>query len=373
MNRLYFVIIIVLLNSIIPAQGFIKITQNDLRLEEQFNSILSEANEDVFIGYSITSNLEKIVSIGTFYIDDENNGFRLSEIIINPSKYNLHYSNRSNNSRIRLHENRFRIIINENREKIKHNDETAIIFHYTKNTSNNYSYNDIMICNLSLNVDFAPNKLYWLGNVKNDKSLKFLFDLYESSSNDEGKEEIIHAIGMHKIHLKVTPFLVSLANDISKPELRETSLYWLAFQDNLDALNTLKNIIYNDDSKRIREEAIMSIAQMNIDEAFNELINIAKRCEETSLRKEAIMWLGEKAVKKASEELKGFIENDPEIEIKKHALYALSEQSNDHLPYIIELAKIHQSLTIRKNAIYILGECDDKRAIDILVNLAFGN
>lgn len=105
-------------------------------------------------------------------------------------------------------------------------------------------------------------------------------------------------------------------------------------------------------------------------EATDELIKIAKYNKDDELRKQAVWGLGNKAVSKAEEALKNIIEDDPDIEIKKQAVYALANNSNDIIPYLINLAKTHPSVSIRKCAIWSLGNSNDARAIDALIFLA---
>ncbi|MBU1116489.1 MAG: HEAT repeat domain-containing protein [Bacteroidetes bacterium] len=372
MKSLYCFIIIVFISSSIFPQGFSRTLPSNFDLDKQFNSILSKSNEDIFIGYSITTNTDELVSIGSLFIDDNNYGFSLRQIIDNPEKYNLNFTKNGGKNRAHLKDRVFRIIIGGRKTDIKPDPETAIIFHYSKGEHNSYNFDDIIVCNLALNIELAPNKMYWLGNIGNNNSLNYLVAAYKKASTNI-KNNIIPAIGMHNKQLQTTQFLIDVANDKQNPKTRKKSLYWLGYQNNLVSLKALKKILHSNESQKLKREAIMGIAQMNIAEGLNELINVAKRFKEFDLRKEAIMWLGEKAIKKATDELKGFIENDPEIEIKKQALYSLAEQSEDNIAYIIDLAKNHQSLTIRKNAIYILGESNDKRAVDVLVELASGN
>ena len=373
MNRIHLLVLMLIINTAIIAQGFVEVSANNLSIDKKFNSVLNSANDDIFIGYSITTNTENMVTIGSYFIDDKEHGFCLRDMINNPNKYNREFAENPKENNINQNRHIFRIIMNSSKNDFEPDSETAIIFHLSKDENNVDEFNDITICNLALNVDFGSDRLYWLGNIDNSKSANYLIKLFESTSDNERKEELISAIGMHKNQQQVLSLLIDIATDKSNNELREESFYWLAYQDNIEAFNTLKKILYSNESMDMREEALMGIAQMNIDESLNEIINIAKHSKDRQLREEAIMWLGEKAVKKASEELRGFIENDPEIDIIKNALYALSEHSGDNIPYFINLAKNHNSLTIRKNAIYILSESEDKRATDVLINLASGN
>jgi hypothetical protein len=150
MKKIYSLILLVIINSTIIGQGFLEVSSENLSIDNVFNSIFTETNEDIFIGYSITTNMENMFSIGSYYIDDEDRGFSLREIIDNPNKYNLQFENKSKEKNTRSKKHRFRIIMNGNKNDLDPDPETAIILHYSKGNNNSNEFNDIFSLQLSL-------------------------------------------------------------------------------------------------------------------------------------------------------------------------------------------------------------------------------
>ena len=83
------------------------------------------------------------------------------------------------------------------------------------------------------------------------------------------------------------------------------------------------------------------------------------------MRKQAIFWLGQKASKEATKTLTEVVESDEEDdELKKSAVFALSQLPNDQsVPMLIKIAKTNQSPSVRKNAIFWLGQTGDEEAL----------
>jgi HEAT repeat protein len=62
------------------------------------------------------------------------------------------------------------------------------------------------------------------------------------------------------------------------------------------------------------------------------------------------------------------VEKDPEI--RDHAVFAIAEADNDlGLPALIQIAKTHKDISVRKKAIYWLGESEDPRAREALMEI----
>ncbi|NIN92191.1 hypothetical protein GTO36_04245, partial [bacterium] len=61
---------------------------------------------------------------------------------------------------------------------------------------------------------------------------------------------------------------------------------------------------------------------------------------------------------------------DGDTDIQKRAVYALEDlPRNEGVPYLIDIAKTHHKLTVRKAAIYCLGDSDDPRALQALIDI----
>lgn len=370
--KIFTAAILLVLTPAIHSQQVIKIDKTSDDLANQFRSIISsvQPKDGFWIGYSIQINSENQFFIGSYLFNEEENIINLRDVINNTNKFRNYSPNKDKIKGNRNHGKSFRINHSISISYKGTDKETAILFKYDYNSKSIYDFEELVICNLSLYVDFGNHTVYWLGKTDNKNSLDYMFDLYKNVNDTYFKKELISGVGIHIDQQETTSFLKNIIYGKSEKELREHSIFWLSCQNNNEAFTTLKKLISSDPSIEIRKDAVISLSNMKIPGATEELINIARHNGESELRKHAVYGLGNIAVKQAEDALKNIIENDPDIEIKKHAVYSLANTSNNVIPYLIKLAKTHPSLSIRKSAIWSLGNSDDKRAIDALIEMA---
>ena len=372
--KLLFPLLLITISSVsFHPQQMIKIETVTGDLANQFKAAFNKERSDgnFWIGYSILRTDEHQFLIGSSYFTDELNTVTLRDIIQNTEKYQT-YNTLSNKIKNKKKHGRS-ISINDG-FSIHHNKgtdrETALLFMYDKNSGSIVNFAEVLVCNLSLYVDLENHPVLWLGQKENKSSLEFLLELNKKMKGEFQTKELIPAIAIHTDQQIVTSFLKEIIFSNAERDLRECSVFWLGFQNNYDALDALRKIIKNEPLKDLRKEAVFGLSNIDLPEATDELITIARRNGDDELRKNAVYGLGNKSVKKAEDALKNIVETDPDIEIKKHAVYALANSSNNNVPYLIDIAKNHSSLSIRKCAIWSLSNSNDERALDALIALA---
>ena len=245
--------------------------------------------------------------------------------------------------------------------------EIGILFHFERGQE---APSEVEVSNLSLAVDLKSRPLYWLDRVDHEQSLARLRSLYDGSSDEEVKEDILMAVGIHDVSPATLSFLVDVFRNESSSELRESSIFWMGQLDTEEALSVLREALERDPSSDVREKAIFSLSQMSREGALDLLITTAKSERDRELRKEAIFWLGQKAAKEAKATIQSAIYDDADVEVQEHAVFALSQMPADEaVPKLIEIASSHPHVEVRKKAIFWLGETGDPRAVDLLISL----
>ncbi|MCF8260168.1 MAG: HEAT repeat domain-containing protein [Melioribacteraceae bacterium] len=353
--------------AVYKAQPLIKTNPTTENLKDGFDSIInSNEQENYWIGYFIQSDDGKRISIGSIY-NDKFGDMTFEDVVNNTSKF-VQYSNglKPKNGKIRKSYTIINGLFISSREL---NNRTAILFRYDKNAKSAKDFSEIAVCNFDHFIDLYSYPVFWLDKIEKEKSARFLIDLYGLSQKSEMRNELISPIGIHNDSREVFDFLKIIVESDNDIEEQEDAVFWIGNQANKEALNYLKTLVESHSSMDIREEAVTSLSFQNLPEATEQLINIARNNRNDELREEAIFGLGNKAVKRAEEALKDFVENDPDIEIKKRAVYALANNGNDNLDFLINIAKSNNSLSLRKSAIYSICNIDNRKVVDVLVEL----
>jgi hypothetical protein len=82
-------------------------------------------------------------------------------------------------------------------------------------------------------------------------------------------------------------------------------------------------------------------------------------------RRAAVFWLGQAAGEAATRGLTELVDDaSVELEVKESAVFALSQlRREDGVPALIRIARTHASPSVRKKALFWLGQSDDPRAL----------
>jgi HEAT repeat protein len=103
-------------------------------------------------------------------------------------------------------------------------------------------------------------------------------------------------------------------------------------------------------------------------EAWPELLRIAKdESMAREVRKNAVFWVGQAATEEAVGGLTDIVHEEAgDLEVKEHAVFALSQMDNDEsVPILISIARTHENASVRKRAMFWLGQSDDPRALEL--------
>jgi hypothetical protein len=206
--------------------------------------------------------------------------------------------------------------------------------------------------------------LYWFGEANNNESFNFLTKEFERSGKST-QNEFIFLIGSHA-HPQAIEFLHKVALGMYPSTTREQAIFWLGSNKYDKSLEYLKDIFNKEDSGKIREKVIFSLYLIGDDAAVKELIHIARNDESAQVRKQSIFWLGQKATEESVKAIKSIVDDtDENTQVKQSAVFALSQLPKDQsVPMLIKIARSNDNPKVRENAIFWLGQKDDKAALE---------
>ncbi len=245
--------------------------------------------------------------------------------------------------------------------------DVALLFRY--GSGNPSMPEKIGMSNLDLVFDLEGLPLIWLGGAKDEESLAWIGQSYDSAPANGGlRKHLIAAAGIHGSPGLVVPFLDRILKGKDPDRLRKDAAFWMGQQNDPAGLRILSRTARNDKAAEVRESAVFAISEVGLEEAVDDLIDLARTAEERDVRREAIFWLGQRASKKSAAALEKFAVSDADSKVQEQALFALSElPGNDGVEPLIKIAKTHPDPRIRKKAVFWLGESGDPRALEALV------
>ncbi len=166
------------------------------------------------------------------------------------------------------------------------------------------------------------------------------------------------------------PILKKIALTDSDPEIKENAIFWLGQTDSDECVDILIDIYDKSNGSNTKKKVLFSLSQMDKPKAFNKLKEVAANKKDESLCGEALFWLGESGSKDVLKIYSDVLEGNAGLAIQKKALSGLTRYDHaEAIPLLIKVAKTHKSKELKKEAIFWLGQSNDPRVANILLEL----
>jgi len=224
---------------------------------------------------------------------------------------------------------------------------------------------DVSLLDLDESYEFSDASVYWLGRATNDESLALTEKNFESAGSREHLQSaLIFTAGCH-VSPKAPDFLKKAALGNYTGKVRESAVFWLGNYGDARSLGYLKEIFAKTQDTDVKKHIVFSIQLSRQKEAVEELIRIAKNEPNQDIRKNAVFWLGQKASAETIKALKEIVdEPKEESKLKEQAVFAISQLPKEKsVPMLVDIAKTNKSPSVRKKAIFWLGQTGDEAAL----------
>ncbi len=220
-------------------------------------------------------------------------------------------------------------------------------------------------------LDTGGLSLHWFTGVRPRESTSLLASFVRAPGEGDTHDRqlgdaALAAIAFHKDD-SADEILGGFASPTQPESMRERTTMWFGIARGRRGYETLRRMMHEDPSERVRGKAVFGLSQSPEPEAVVAMIEAAKSDKSQHVRGEALFWLAQKAGRKAGEVISGAIENDPNTEVKKKAVFALSQLPADEgVPKLIQVARTNRNPEVRKQAMFWLGQSKDPRALSFL-------
>ena len=222
---------------------------------------------------------------------------------------------------------------------------------------------DVRLLDPDETYEFKTVPVYWLGRVPVEESLGVLEREFKQGAGDIQKSALF-AISAHDSP-KAYDFLKEVALGDYRTEVRKNAVFWIGESRDPRTVADLKSILAKSENGGVREQVAFALSRNGSREAIEELLRIAKEDPDRATRKQAIFWLGQKASEEAVRGLKEIVEG-PDEDLKDSAVFAISQLPKDKsVPMLIGIAKDNKSPSVRKKALFWLGQTGSEEALKL--------
>ena len=140
-------------------------------------------------------------------------------------------------------------------------------------------------------------------------------------------------------------------------------LYWMGDVNAAQSVDFLRSLVTGVAVREQSESALSAMALHRDPAAAAAIVELAKSGT-PRLRQRALVWIARRAESQAAGIITQAIDNDPDVDVKRQAVSALSQLPRDQAtPLLIKLARSHTNPVVRKQAMSLLGQSQDPRAL----------
>jgi HEAT repeat protein len=213
--------------------------------------------------------------------------------------------------------------------------------------------------------------------VNTDRAAEVLEQLLSSTSTDqELRKQAIFAL-MQQRSARGQAVVRRIAEDAQSPqELREQAVFWLGQPRSAENAQYLRGLFdrlasapEGSSNETIRQKILFSLSQMRgqgNDEWLMQVATDRKHSIET--RKQAIFSASQAGV--SGDALGALYSRVTERELKEQIIFALSQTRNESaVTRLIQIARTDPDREMRKKAIFWLGQSNDSRAQQVLLEI----
>jgi hypothetical protein len=211
--------------------------------------------------------------------------------------------------------------------------------------------------------EFIGSPVFWLGDMDGGESLAFIEKLFRANPDSDVREKMLFVVSCHT-EPRVYDILRKTALEDRDMEVRRSAVFWLGNIGDARGLAGLKEIFRKDREPEIREHVVFALSLRKEKEAVVEMIRIAREEDEES-REKAVFWLGQKASEESIKALKDIVQSPTEEDkLKEQVVFSISQlPAEKSVPMLLNIAKTHKSASVRKKAMFWLGQSGDPAAL----------
>jgi len=217
-------------------------------------------------------------------------------------------------------------------------------------------------------AEVREQAVFWLSRVDVPEAVDALESILTTSDDSDLQENALFAFSQHS-SARATDILRGFAArpDVTE-ELRGNAIFWIGQSDGGGAY--LRELYASVGSEELKEKVLFGVSQSGEDEDVEWLLDLAlDPSESIEIRKNALFWAGQMGLEVSR--LSGLYESVSDREMKEQVIFVLSQssQETEAVDQLLEIARNEDDSGLKRNAIFWLGQRDDPRVADFLLEL----
>ncbi len=217
--------------------------------------------------------------------------------------------------------------------------------------------------------DVRQKAVFWLSQVPTDRAVAMLDSILRTTDDEDLREKALFSLSQQHSP-RAGQILRSYAENANAPsDAREKAIFWLGQQHSSENAAFLRALYAKLGDQELKEKVIFSLSQMHDADNTRWLMDIAlNEREPIEMRKKALFWAGQTGGDLA--QLSGLYDRMQNREMKEQLIFVYSQRHEAAaVDRLIQIAKTEQDKELRKKAIFWLGQSNDPRAAQVLLEI----
>lgn len=216
--------------------------------------------------------------------------------------------------------------------------------------------------------------VFWLAQTGRDEAIDALISILESgTASAEMAEQAMFALGQAGNPRAMQVLRDYATNPSVDPELRGNAIFWLAQNQGEGAGPFLRSLYGSLDDAELKERVFFAIAETSSDDNIEWLTARAlDPNEDVEVRTMALFWAAEAGL--TSAQALQIYRTAADRELREQAIFVLTQVADDDqaVDALIEIVRTEEDRELRERAVFWLGESDDPRVAEILLEIIRG-
>jgi HEAT repeat protein len=223
-------------------------------------------------------------------------------------------------------------------------------------------------------IDVRGDAIFWLSQTRSEQAIPALDSVLFSAGNDEIRNKAIFSLSQFRDE-RARQALRRAAEDEKLPEeLRGQAIFWLGNTHGNADLDYFKTLFKKTSNEDLRSKIVQAVSQTSSPEGTAWLLDIARdKSFDVETRKNALFWASQRRLLDLDQVMQIYAGAKGDDAMQEQVIFVLSQRRESAaVDKLMDIAKNDQNIEMRKKAMFWLGQKNDPRVkqflLDIIMN-----
>ncbi|MEE8117211.1 MAG: HEAT repeat domain-containing protein [Gemmatimonadales bacterium] len=212
--------------------------------------------------------------------------------------------------------------------------------------------------------------VFWLSQVNTPEATAALDSILQHATDRNLQEKAVFALSQQRSEAASRALRDHLERTTTPDDIKENIIFWLGQRRSEENAQYLREFYARTTSPELKKKVIFSLSQMNLEENARWIMAIAlDESASVEVRKNALFWAGQmRAVD--IEDLTSLYDRMTDPEMREHLIFIYSQRRESAaVDKLMDIARNGTSRELRGKAIFWLGQSNDPRVIEFLMEI----